>query len=405
MKNSKTEIRVFYSYSHKDEKFREQLEEHLAIFKRAGLLQGWSDRKILPGNDWRSEIDKNLEKADLILVLVSSSFIASDYCYDNELGLAMSRHEAGLTRVVPIFVRPTEWRDAPFAGLQGLPKDALPITQWENEDVAWQNVAAGLKVVLEEIREEKDRTPALNRTKTLHEALTEEISRIQGICDAQSAAGVTGISSGFHDFDRLTTGLHGGQLVVLASRPAMGKTNLSLHIAGAVAEQDLPVLIFSTKMSARDVSRRMVTSRGRISFSSMETALLQDDDWAKLTAAFTAIADKAVLIDDSPSLNYYELRERCLREKEKLGALALVLIDSIDFLNNTTDRNRESVGAGIFLKSLARELGSTILVTSNLSRIVDSRVNKRPMLHDMDRMPDLVDEQGHRIKTRLLSIA
>jgi replicative DNA helicase len=387
MSPDKTKTRVFYSYSHKDEKYRTHLEEHLAIFKRAGLIDDWSDRKILPGGDWRIEIDENLDNADVVLVLISSSFIASDYCYDKELALAMERHEAGRARLIPIFIRPTEWQDAPFAGIQGLPKDALPISQWDNEDLAWQNVAAGLRTVLREIREQKQRPAVGNETKTLHQALTEEIDRIDALYTRENGLEISGMPTSLIDVDRLTNGLNRGDLCVIASRPSMGKTNLALMIAGSVAEQNLPVLIFSMKTAALDISRRMLTTRGMINYATLGSGNLADDDWPKLTAAIAALMDKPVLIDDSPTLTLSDLRTKCLCEKKKQGALALVVIDSVDYLTDSG----EKLGAGRFLKALARELDTALLVTAHVTRSLESRPNKRPILNDIHKT-DLADE-------------
>src|SRR5262245_1638312 len=107
-------LRVFVSYSHEDEELRKGLEEHLIMLERSGTISVWHDRKLLPGAEWSGEIDQNLEKADLILLLVSSGFLKSDYCYDKEMKRAMERHERGEATVVPIIVRHVYgWQKAP----------------------------------------------------------------------------------------------------------------------------------------------------------------------------------------------------------------------------------------------------------------------------------------------------
>src|SRR3712207_2008649 len=119
---SNESVKVFYSYSHKDERLRDALEEHLSLLKREGAISEWHDRRIGAGSEWAGEIDEHLKAADIILLLISSSFIASDYCYDVELKLAMQRHEAKQARVVPVILRPCKWENAPFGKLNALPK-------------------------------------------------------------------------------------------------------------------------------------------------------------------------------------------------------------------------------------------------------------------------------------------
>ena len=114
-------VDVFISYSHDDESLLKELVKHLALLQREGAIRTWHDREITAGEDWRGQLDDRLEEADLILLLVSASFIASDYCWDVETTRALDRHARGETRVVPILVRPCEWQTAPFAEIQGLP--------------------------------------------------------------------------------------------------------------------------------------------------------------------------------------------------------------------------------------------------------------------------------------------
>jgi replicative DNA helicase len=391
MNSTPSKIRVFYSYSHKDEVFREQLEEHLAILRRTGLIYDWSDRKIAPGRDWKNEIDEKLLAADLILLLVSSSFIASDYCTEKELSTAMSLHESGKARVVPIFVRPTVFSGAPFAGLQGLPKDAVSISEWSNVDLAWQNVAIGIQKVLEEISEQKQRAPNPKQMKTIRAAMVEEVERIDALYGKNELSSINGVPTGLIDLDRLINGLGTEDLMVIASRPSMGKTNFSLQIAAEVVCQGLPVLVFSLKSKASDISSRILAARASIEFWHIESGRLVDEDWPRLTAAIGDLIDRPLLIDDSPTLTFENLRSKCIKEKAEFGKLALVVIDSLDYVEFDGDL----LGRGRSLKSLARELGTTILVTANLPRAIELRPNKRPLLGDLQKPFDLADEADH----------
>jgi hypothetical protein len=146
-------LRVFISYSHRDEAHRHTLENHLSLLRRQEVIEGWSDRDITAGDEWKTAIDKNLEAADIVLLLVSDEFIASDYCWDKEMLRALERHDASEARVVPIILKPVDWRDAPFARLQALPRDGRPVTTWSNRDEAWLDVAKGIRRVAEVLNE------------------------------------------------------------------------------------------------------------------------------------------------------------------------------------------------------------------------------------------------------------
>jgi TIR domain len=145
-------IRLFYSYSHKDEALRDELEEALALLKRQGLISGWHDRRIGAGEEWKGTIDKNLEEAQVVLLLVSSSFLASDYCWDLETKRAIERHDRGEAKVIPVILRPCDWHGAPFGKLQALPKDGKAVTSWANKDEAWTDVAKGIRRSVEAMR-------------------------------------------------------------------------------------------------------------------------------------------------------------------------------------------------------------------------------------------------------------
>ena len=143
--------RAFISYSHRDERLKDQLDNHLKLLQRQELLEVWHDRQIMAGSDWKGEIDSNLDRADLILLLVSPDFIASEYCYDVEMSRALERHAEGSARVIPVIIRDVAWRIAPFARLQALPKDGRAVTLARSRDTAWRNVAEGIETALKEL--------------------------------------------------------------------------------------------------------------------------------------------------------------------------------------------------------------------------------------------------------------
>jgi tetratricopeptide (TPR) repeat protein len=155
-------VEVFFSYSHKDKSLRDKLANHLKIFERDGVINGWHDRKITAGSEWAGKIDERLSSAQIILLLVSDNFLASDYCYDIEMRRAIERHDGGEARVIPIILRPCLWESSPFGKLQPLPTDARPVTSWPNRDEAFLDIAKGIKTAVEEMRtagEVKKQTP------------------------------------------------------------------------------------------------------------------------------------------------------------------------------------------------------------------------------------------------------
>ncbi|GJL67733.1 MAG: hypothetical protein NPIRA06_03680 [Nitrospirales bacterium] len=129
-------MKVFISYSHKDKRYRSQLETHLALLKREGIIKVWHDRKITAGQEWADQIDENLEQASLIILLISSDFLASDYCYDKEMSRALEKHQNGQARIIPIIIRSVDWGTARFSKLQALPQDGKSVASWKIKDEA-----------------------------------------------------------------------------------------------------------------------------------------------------------------------------------------------------------------------------------------------------------------------------
>ncbi len=141
----KTPIDVFISYSHKDDELLEEFVTHLANLKHQGKITAWYDRAIEAGEEWEAQIKGQLESARIILLLISPPFMGSNYCYDIEMQRAIARHNQGTARVIPIILRPCDWKDSPFSKLQVLPKDAKPVTQWSDRDTAFLNVVEGIR--------------------------------------------------------------------------------------------------------------------------------------------------------------------------------------------------------------------------------------------------------------------
>jgi hypothetical protein len=145
-------LSLFCSYSHRDEALRHALETHLALLRRQGYIASWYDRRISAGEEWKHQIDAHLEAADIILLLVSADFLASDYCYDIEMRRALERHNTGEARVIPVIVRAVDWTGAPFDRLKILPRDAKPVSTWNDPDEAWADVAWEIRQAVGQLR-------------------------------------------------------------------------------------------------------------------------------------------------------------------------------------------------------------------------------------------------------------
>lgn len=153
--NSTAPLSAFISYSHRDEEFKDELVIHLTNLKRQGKLRAWQDRDIEAGIEWDSAIKQQLESAEIILLLITPRFLASDYCYDLEMQRAVQRHDEGTARVIPIIVRPCDWQGTPFSKLQVVPRDAKPITKWNDQDEAFLNVVQGIRRAVESLQAKK----------------------------------------------------------------------------------------------------------------------------------------------------------------------------------------------------------------------------------------------------------
>lgn len=153
-------VQIFYSYSHRDERLARQFDSQIRALQLQGLVETWYDRQIAPGDNWAAEIEENLRAANIILLLLSSDFISSGYCVENEMRVAMQRHAAGEAKVIPVILRFCDWEDVPFDGgagvgrlgdLQALPEGAKPVKDWRSRDEAFLNVVRGIKRVIHKV--------------------------------------------------------------------------------------------------------------------------------------------------------------------------------------------------------------------------------------------------------------
>jgi TIR domain len=144
-------LEIFLSYAHEDQTFRRELDKHLSALKRQGIISSWSDSDIVPGTEWRSQIMSHLNTAQIILLLISADFMASDFCYSIEMTRAIERHKANQVRVLPIILRPCDWKGTPFAELEVLPAKGKPVTRWPTHDDAFADVVHGIRRAIDDL--------------------------------------------------------------------------------------------------------------------------------------------------------------------------------------------------------------------------------------------------------------
>lgn len=197
---------------------------------------------------------------------------------------------------------------------------------------------------------------------------------------------LTGLPTGFIDFDKLTAGLQPSDLIVLAARPAMGKTSLALNIAEyAAIKTRQAVAVFSMEMSASQLAFRLISSNGRVDQQNLKTGQLEDEDWSRVTSAITMLSEAKIFIDDTPALSPGELRSRARRIAREHG-LSLIVIDYLQLMHvpgSKENRATEISEISRSLKALAKELNVPVIALSQLNRSLESRTDKRPVMADL----------------------
>ena len=213
------------------------------------------------------------------------------------------------------------------------------------------------------------------------------MDRVQEMADNPND--ITGVPTGFHDLDRMTSGLQPGDLVVLAARPSMGKTAFAINIAEHVAlNEGLPVAVFSMEMGASQLAVRIVGSIGRIDQGHLRTGKLSDDEWPRLTEAIEKLRTVSLHIDETPGLTPSELRANSRRLARQCGKLGLIVVDYLQLMSGSSgsDGDNRATELGEIsrgLKMLAKELQCPVIALSQLNRGVEQRTDKRPMMSDL----------------------
>ena len=221
--------------------------------------------------------------------------------------------------------------------------------------------------------------------KAISHLLTNTVNRIEELFNNDDA--LTGLSSGFNDFDARTSGLQKSDLIIIAGRPSMGKTTFAMNIAENVAiGSGMPVAIFSMEMPSESLTMRMISSLGRINQQSVRSGRLEEDDWPRVTSAVSILSQAKMFIDDTPALSPTEVRARCRRLMKDHGQLGLIVLDYLQLMQapeSGENRATEISTISRNLKALAKELDVPIIALSQLNRSLEQRPNKRPVMSDL----------------------
>lgn len=242
--------------------------------------------------------------------------------------------------------------------------DIIAKTEKSMLDISNQNAGTGFRNVAEIL--------------DTHMQMVETRSQTDGF--------VTGLSTGFVGLDKITTGLHEGNLIILAARPAMGKTALALNIAKYVASKERkPAVIFSLEMGAEELIERMLASEGMVPAYHLKTGNLSTDEWKRLVQAQNNLYDAPIFVDDTAGIRISEIRSNARKLAQEMGGLGVIIIDYLQLITGAKGENRQQIVSEISreLKILAKDLKVPVIALSQLSRAVEQRQDKRPMLADL----------------------
>lgn len=254
------------------------------------------------------------------------------------------------------------------------------ITQANNGDDDVPSLLDSAERQIMDVSERRNRSGFREIKDVLNETLSD-IDRL-----SQQSEDITGLPTGYREFDKMTAGLQSDNLIILAARPAVGKTAFALNIAQNVATStDTSVAIFSLEMSAESLVNRMLCAEGSINANHLRTGQLDEGEWQNLIVAMGALSNTSIFIDDTPGIKMAEIRAKCRRLAKEKGNLGLVVIDYLQLIEGSNKESRQQEVSEISrqLKKLAKELSVPILALSQLSRGVEQRQDKRPVLSDI----------------------
>jgi replicative DNA helicase len=310
--------------------------------------------------------------------------------------LALRRHESGCAFVLPIIIRPVDWMTAPFAKLQALPRDGKPVTTWANQDEAWLDIAKGVRKTIDHILKSKVENSAPTTPVILKDLVLEEFKRISSLYENKLL--ISGLSTGFYALDQAIDGIHKQDILLIAGRPSMGKSDFTLNIAAYSAiETGMPVAFFSMRLSKEHIARKLLASESMIPIYRIVRGLFGDLDWPKLDHVAKKLAETPLFFNVSPNFTDVELKHKIAMLKEEAG-IGLVIIDGIENLTSVhkyATRNAEVTALIKAIRCMARENQIPIIITGSMSREVEMRQNKRPTIRDLDEWDVLASDTAN----------
>jgi len=221
----------------------------------------------------------------------------------------------------------------------------------------------------------------------LQTLLVQVVERVDELYSQESRSDVTGLATGFVELDRLTAGMHDGDLIIVAGRPSTGKTAFAINIAeNVVLNHDLPIAVFSMEMGGAQLAQRMLGSVGKVDQQRLRTGQLQDEDWPRMTHGIQKLSGARVYIDETSALTVQELRARARRLARQSGKLGLIIVDYLQLMAPTSEGENRATEVSEMsrnLKWLAKELNCPVIALSQLNRSLENRPNKRPMMADL----------------------
>jgi len=399
-------IEIFCCYARKDQPLLQELKVHLFPLQRQGIITLWNDTDISPGANWEEEIEKHLNTAQIILLLVSPDFIASEYCYSKELQRAMKRHEVGEVHVIPIILRPVIWKNMLFGHLEALPTDAKPITSslWHNLDEALFDVAQGIE-------------------KLIHKFLQEQQEQQeQASVDLSTYFESKAIPTGFKDLDRLIGGLQRSDLIIVEAPPSTGKTCFALSLALNVAvKHSYSIGIYSLEMSRELLVQRLLSMEADFELQRLRMGMEQmdDDELERVINALGRISDAKICIYDSADLTIAKLQRLAWQMMHDCN-IDLIIVDYVDLIQTDVAQSRYgNKGQGFHeisrcLKVIARELNVPVVALAQRTRRILGYEWRAPQLsdthdasieHDADIVVYIYREDMHNPETERANLA
>ncbi|HEX8852255.1 MAG TPA: TIR domain-containing protein, partial [Pyrinomonadaceae bacterium] len=370
-------VEVFYSYSHEDEQWRDLLDTHLALLKREGVIRCWHDRKITPGTEWHGKIHARLNSADIILLLVSPHFLASDYCYDVEVERAMQRHEDDEATVIPIILRPCEWTRAPFGKLTSLPRKPAAVTLWGNSDEAFVSIAKGLREAAEaRLWSDTDTTDGTEDPCALPEELIIPSPPIFGFVPRQDEEGRDII-------ERLWEVLleRGGQ-VTLSGVGGIGKTTIAAEAARGLESKFGGRVVWSRAEGRADYTDLSLYEDVATSLGRRDLHALPRDEKKAQVRKLAAAAPTLVVLDNFETI-VSEEQQRVKRwlKTARCSALFVSLEKSASSIFDTESIEVPSMipaEAEEFLRRLLTKIGDTQVFTKEIRARILKEADHRP---------------------------